>query len=89
MKQEFERYQLESYRRLTGALELLGGFGLIVGLKYSPVLILSSAGLSTLMFLGVLTRIRIRDPFLACIPALFLFGLNLAITFLSVAIQGN
>ena len=77
---EFERYRLPRYRVLTGALQLSGGVGLLVGLRYRPLLQLSAAGLAAMMFLGVLVHVRIRDPGQAAIPALALLGLNLFIT---------
>jgi hypothetical protein len=79
MKMEFQRYGLSQFRKLTGSLELLGGTGLIVGQFYSPLTILSASGLSLLMFLGVIVRIRTRDPFIEILPAFILMILNLRI----------
>lgn len=84
MLEEFSRYGLSGYRRLVGYLELLGGFGLFVGLYYSPLLIISSAGLALLMFLGVMTRIRVKDPFIQITPALVLMFVNGYITYLTL-----
>ncbi len=71
MKIEFDRYGLPGRRKLVGALQLLGGLGLIFGLLFTPVLILvASAGLCTLMLLGVAVRIKIKDPWFAILPAL-------------------
>ena len=53
MGNEFERYKLSKFRIITGVLELLGGVGSLVGILYSPILLLSSFGLSMLMFLGI------------------------------------
>ncbi len=72
MKKEFHRYGLSDYRRLTGVLQLSGSVGLFIGWMFSPVLeVTALAGLSVLMVAGVIVRIRIRDPWLALIPALF------------------
>ena len=76
MCREFERYGLSKFRTLTGILELLGGFGSLVGMLYPVILLLSSGGLSLLMFLGCITRIRARDPWPETIPALILMLLN-------------
>lgn len=76
---EFERYRLARFRLLTGALQLAGGIGLLVGLRHRPVLLPSAAGLAVMMFLGVIVHLRIRDPGQAAIPALMLLGLNLFI----------
>lgn len=76
MVAEFERYGLIRYRRLTGSLEVLGAAGLVVGYVVPVVLALASAGLTTLMALGVATRIRVRDPLLETAPAFVLMILN-------------
>lgn len=76
MEQEFARYGLSRYRRLTGALELLGGAGLLVGLRVPSVLALAAGGLALLMLLGVMTRIRVRDPILETLPAAGLLAAN-------------
>ncbi len=63
MKLEFERYGLPSFRKAVGALQLLGGVGLIVGMVYSPALQLYAAfGLSVLMFLGFWYALRSKMP---------------------------
>ncbi len=81
MQIEFEHYRLSQYRKLTGSLELLGGIGLLVGQYYSPLIILCSSGLSVLMFLGVIFRLKARDPLFEILPALLLMVLNLQILF--------
>lgn len=79
MISEFERYQLPYLRQITGILQIAASLGLLVGHFYRPVLLLSAGGLATMMFLAVLTRIKIRDaPYLA-IPAFSLFALNVFI----------
>jgi hypothetical protein len=50
--------------------------GLLLGLFYRPLLLLSSGGLALMMFLAVVTRFRIKDPLLAAVPALVLCLLN-------------
>jgi uncharacterized membrane protein YphA (DoxX/SURF4 family) len=79
MKAEFERFGLPRYRRLTGALEVLGGVGLIVGLRVPEVLLVASAGLAALMLLGVIARVRVRDPLLETLPAAVLMVANVFI----------
>jgi len=77
MKLEFERYGLPSYRKIIGTLQLLGGLGLILGMFYSSTLQLYAAfGLSILMFLGFLVRLKIKDIFLLAAPSLFYALLN-------------
>lgn len=76
MKREFKRFNLEKVGLLTIILQLLGAAGLLVGLLYSPILIVSSGGLATLMLLGVLVRIKSKDSILVSVPALFYCVLN-------------
>lgn len=83
MKSEFRRYRLSHFRKLTGALELLGSLGLFAGLYYTPLLYISSAGLSLLMFLGSIIRFKAKDPLIQLMPAFVLMVINLII-FLSI-----
>ena len=80
MVDEFARFGLSQYRRMTGGLEVLGGLGLLAGLVWAPLLAVSAAGLSLLMLLGVVTRIRVRDPWMQTLPAIVLLLLNLFVT---------
>jgi uncharacterized membrane protein YphA (DoxX/SURF4 family) len=41
MKLEFQRFGLEKVGALTAILELLGGVGLLVGIKFNPILLVS------------------------------------------------
>jgi len=83
---EFERYQLSRFRKLTGVLEVLGGFGLLVGISHLPIFQISSVGLSLLMLLGVLTRIKVRDPWPEIVPAIFLMIINGYLFYQSLAL---
>ena len=73
MVEEFKRYGLSKFRTLTGALEVLGGLGMFVGLFFKPLLLFSAGGLTILMLLGVITRIRVSDPLIETLPAFILF----------------
>ncbi len=86
MVEEFARYDLSRFRRLVGLLEVLGALGLLASL-FIPMLVFPSAGgLALLMALGVVTRVRVRDPWIEAIPAAILLMINL---FLCVAaLQG-
>lgn len=79
MINEFERYKLLRFRNLVGFLELLGGTGLLIGLRYSFIKMVASLGLSILMLLGVIVRVKIKDSFILIIPAFILMILNLYI----------
>lgn len=76
MKNEFKRFKLEKLGLLTIVLEILGALGLLIGLWYKPLLLLSSGGLALLMFLGVIVRIKLKDSLWITFPALFYMGLN-------------
>jgi len=79
MEREFTRFGLAHLRVLTASLELLGGVGLLVGLRWPPALWLSSGGLTILMLCGVAVRIGVADGLLLTLPALVLMLLNLYI----------
>ena len=79
MQEEFSRYGLSRFRRLTGALEVLGGAGLLVGLLVPTIMLVASGGLALLMLLGVIARIRVRDPLLEMLPAFVLLVMNVLI----------
>ncbi len=76
MSEEFERYGLTAFRKLVGFLELLGGVGALLGLIYPALLMASTAGLSLLMFLGVIVRLKIKDPLIQIVPAFTLMLIN-------------
>ena len=84
MKEEFKRFGLEKIGPLTAILELLGATGLLVGLIYQPVLLLSAGGLTLLMFLGIVVRVNVKDGLLVSLPALFYMLLNAYIFFISL-----
>ncbi len=79
MKLEFKRYGLEKIRVLTGLLEIAGGLGLLVGLKFQIILALAALGLAFMMFVAILVRVRIKDRLMQLLPALFLLFVNLYI----------
>lgn len=83
MKNEFERFGLEKYGVLTAILELIGGVGLLIGLKFNPILIIAAGGLALLMLMGVLVRVKMRDSIWITIPALFYMLLNVYILLLA------
>ncbi|MCX6631706.1 MAG: DoxX family protein [Candidatus Solibacter sp.] len=79
MVAEFKRYRIARFRVLTGTLQVAGSLGIIVGHFYRPVLLISAGGLTVMMLLGVITRVRIKDPISAALPAFALCVLNLFI----------
>lgn len=86
MIDEFARYNLSRFRRVVGLLEVLGALGLLSSIVVPALVFPSSVGLALLMALGIVTRVRARDPFIEAIPATVLMLVNL---FLCVAaLQG-
>ncbi|MFQ3240293.1 MAG: hypothetical protein ACI9NI_002624 [Olleya marilimosa] len=81
MKDEFVRFGLDKQRQLTGILQLLGALGLILGYFLFPIVtVIAAAGLSILMFLGFLVRIKIKDSILQSLPSLLFAVINLYIS---------
>ena len=76
MKKEFKRFGLEKIGLLIIILEFIGATGLMIGLKFNPILAISSFGLTLLMLCGAIVRIKLKDSFWISLPALFYMGLN-------------
>lgn len=86
MKSEFKRFGLEKFGLLTVVLEIGGALGLLAGLYINSILLIASGGLALLMFLGFLTRLRVKDSLWVSLPALFYLVLNSYIFFESMKI---
>ena len=84
MKNEFKLFGLEKIGLLTIVLEFLGAAGLIVGLYFNPILVISSFGLALLMLTGLVVRIRLKDNIRISFPAFFFMGINTYIFFESI-----
>ena len=74
--EEFNRYGIPQFRKLTGWLQLMGALGIIVGFWINNLQLLSTLGLSLLMLFGVAVRIKIKDNLKQILPALSYFLLN-------------
>ena len=82
---EFERYGVPAVRKLVGILEVLGGTAVILGLAIAPLGALAAAGLTALMVLGLIVRVRIHDAPRLMVPAASLGALNAALVVLFLA----
>jgi hypothetical protein len=70
MVHEFARYGLARFRVMTGVLQLLGACGLAVGAAMKAQIgLMAAAGLSLLMLAGFVTRLKIKDSALQCLPS--------------------
>ncbi len=76
MKQEFDRYQLGSQRRLVGGLQLCAAIGLLAGLSQPWMGRAAAAGLAAMMLIAVGVRIKIKDTLPQTTPALLYLALN-------------
>jgi uncharacterized membrane protein YphA (DoxX/SURF4 family) len=88
MVADFQRFGLPNLRVLTGVLEMLGGVGLLVGLKWRPAALISSAGLTLLMLIAFGVRLKMRDSVIQSMPSLLLMLLNLFLFVQSVRASG-
>ena len=79
MASDFHRFGLDDLRVLTGVLELLGGAGLLVGLRWWPALWVSSGGLALLMLIAFVIRMRMGDGVGVSVPSFSLMVVNLCI----------
>lgn len=73
---EFHRFGIDWLRIPTGYLEILGGVGLLIGLRWLPALRLSAAGLCLLMLIGFGFRLKFRDSLAASLPSFGFMLLN-------------
>jgi len=85
MDTEFKRFNLKHLGLFIIILEILGAIGLLMGLFFNPILLLSSGGLSLLMLFGLIIRIKTKDSFLVSFPAIFFMILNGYIFYLGIA----
>ncbi len=82
LRLEFERYDLTRFQKLVGSAEVAGGLAVLVGLQIATLGVLGSAGLAVLMGLGLIVRIRLRDPIRLLLPAATLAVINAALVVL-------
>ncbi len=80
---DFDRFGLQKLRRLTGCLEVAGGLGLLVGLRWRPVLRLSASGLALLMLIAFAIRLRFKDSIRDTLPSASLMLANVYILIMS------
>ena len=82
MSAEFKRFGLtDNQRKLTGILQILGGAGTLLGFLYRPLQIFSIIGISALMFLGWIVRLKIKDSFIQSMPSFLFFTLCAYLTY--------
>lgn len=86
LRDEFARYGMSGMRRFVGVMEILGGTAVLLGLLYPLLGALGAAGLTTLMVLGLLTRVRLGDSPRQMAPAALLAVVNAVLVALFVSL---
>ena len=81
---EYERWGFKNQRIILGCCQLLGGLGLLVGLKFAPLLTITSFLLLCMMITAVFVRIRIKERIIRILPALLYLVLTFVIFYNSV-----
>ena len=76
LRGEFDRYGMSDVRRFVGLMEVLGGAGVLLGLAIAPLGAVAAAGLTAIMTLGLIVRLRIHDAPRLMVPAASLGALN-------------
>lgn len=82
MAEEFKRFGLPAFFNvLTGALELIGASGMLIGIWIPTIALLSGLLLGGTMLAAAFTLIVLaKDPFKKAIPALVLFALSIGVS---------
>lgn len=74
---EFTRFGLSTLQRqITGVFQIIGATGLLLFTYNLTLAAIAAAGLSVLMLLGFITRMRIKDSIYESSPAFVFMVLN-------------
>ncbi len=76
IEQEFLRYKMGHWRKITGALQVTSCLGLLIGFYIPFFASLASFMLSVMMLVALIVRLRLRDSFLMMAPAAAYFFLS-------------
>ena len=76
---EFERYGMPRARQFVGTAQLLGGAGVLIGLRFAPLGAAAAVGLTVMMSLGLLVRFKIHDSPRLMVPAASLGSINVVL----------
>lgn len=83
MIQEFKRFGLtDSQRKITGILQVTGAAGLLSGFYIPLVGATAATGLTIMMLVAFIVRIKIKDSLMETIPSFFFMLINAYITLL-------
>jgi uncharacterized membrane protein YphA (DoxX/SURF4 family) len=83
LKEEFAEYGLPPWMFfLVGALKIVAGIALIVGL-WMPQLVLPAAGVVVLLMVGALAmHVKVKDPWIKLLPAFLILLMSAGILLL-------
>ena len=84
MKSEYARWGYNDQRKILGFLQLLGGLGLLLGIKVDILLILTSFCFILMMNIAIIIRIKIKDNIVDILPAITYLFLNILILYNSI-----
>ena len=87
MHSEYSRWGYDNLRLFLAWCQLLGGFGLIIGMLHhslNPLTSITSFLLTIMMLTAVFTRIKSKDGLFLTLPSLFYSILNAIIFFQSI-----
>ena len=89
MISEYSRWGFTDQRKIIGFFQLLGGIGLIVGIKVNVLLFITSLSFIIMMLFAIAVRIKIKDGIVEILPAITYLFLNIMIFYNSSEIILN
>lgn len=81
---EYSRWGLAKSRILISLLQFFAGLALIIGFYNVKLLTLTSFLLTIMMICAIIVRIKIKDSFLASLPAIFYAIINFIICYSTI-----
>jgi uncharacterized membrane protein YphA (DoxX/SURF4 family) len=86
MADEFKRFGFPPvFNFLTGAFEIIGAIGMLIGVWYPYVAVCAGLLLAGTMFVAAFTLIVVvKDPFKKAVPAIVLLILSLLVTIYNI-----
>ena len=76
---EFKRWGLSNLRVVISFLQLFGSIGLLFGLVYNQILVISSFFFVIMMIVALYYRFKVKDGIVASLPAIVYIIINVII----------
>ena len=83
MISEYSRWGFADQRKIIGFFQLLGGIGLLIGIKVNILLFITSLSFIIMMLFAIIVRIKIKDGIVEILPAITYLFLNIMIFYKS------